>query len=206
MNTCITEIPQLAAIKIKLYNTQRTRRPAGIWQIGCWTHIPAWIYRSCIVIHKALVLDGSLQYVQCDPYSAILQIFQLFSRIWYCWIQSPAVSKRQEVRWCNFRLSILLSIDHVWYTYIDNSIWTPSCSYCIWNRYYQNHRSILPNFLLIAGYDTVEFNRQPCGNNKMYDDVAFADRFRYQLIVFAVGILIGLSRLLHTHIAYEIVI
>ena len=37
----------------------------------------------------------------------------------------------------------------------------------------------------------------------MYDDVVFADRFRYQLATFEVCILIGLSRLLVTHIAYE---
>ena len=42
---------------------------------------------------------------------------------------------------------------------IDRSISTPSCSYCIWNRYSQSHRSILPNFLLFVWFDTVEFNR-----------------------------------------------
>ena len=40
----------------------------------------------------------------------------------------------------------------------------------------------------------------------MYDDVVFDDRFRYQLTMFEVCILIGLSRLLETHIAYEIAI
>ena len=37
----------------------------------------------------------------------------------------------------------------------------------------------------------------------MYDDAVFADRFRYQLAMFGVRVLIGLSRLLHDHIAYE---
>ena len=37
----------------------------------------------------------------------------------------------------------------------------------------------------------------------MYDDVVFADWFRYPLIMFMNGIWIGLSRLLHAHIAYE---
>ena len=69
---------------------KKTRRPARIWRIFCWIHIPAWIYRSCIVIHKKLVLDGSLHYVQCVPYAEILQIFLLFSMIWNCRIQSPA--------------------------------------------------------------------------------------------------------------------
>ena len=41
--------------------------------------------------------------------------------------------------------------------------------------------SILPNFLLFAYYDTVEFNRLPCSKSKMYDDAVIGDRFRYQL-------------------------
>ena len=40
----------------------------------------------------------------------------------------------------------------------------------------------------------------------MYDDVIFDDRFRNQLTMFEVVILIGLSRLLDTHVAYEIAI
>ena len=38
----------------------------------------------------------------------------------------------------------------------------------------------------------------------MYEDAVFADRFRYQLIMFGISVLIGLSRLIHTHIACEI--
>ena len=80
-----------------------------------------------------MVLDGSLHYVLCVPYAAILQIF----------------------------------------------------------------------FYSLACFDTVEFNRLPCSNNEMYDDAVFADRFRYQLTMFEILVLIGLSRLLHAHIAYE---
>ena len=40
----------------------------------------------------------------------------------------------------------------------------------------------------------------------MYDDVVYAGRIRYQLTMFEVFILIGLSRLLDTHVAYEIAI
>ena len=40
----------------------------------------------------------------------------------------------------------------------------------------------------------------------MYDDMVFADRFLYQLAMIEVGVLIPLSRLLDTHIAYEVVI
>ena len=193
-------------LHIKLYNTPQTGRPAGIWLIWCWIRILALTNRSCLVIHKSLVLDGSLHYVQCVPYAAILQIFQIFSMIWYCRNQSPVVSKQQDVRWCCFRWPIPLSIDYIWNASIDMAISTPSCSYCIWNRYFQNHRSILPNFLLFAWFHTVEFNRLPCLNNKMYDDAVFADRFRYRFNIFRLGILVGLSRLLDTHIAYEIAI
>ena len=77
-----------------------------------------------------------------------------------------------------------------------------SCSYCICNRYWQNHRSILSNFLLFAWFYTLEFNRLPCSNNKIYDDADFADRFRYQLAMFGIQVLISLSWLLHAHIAY----
>ena len=38
----------------------------------------------------------------------------------------------------------------------------------------------------------------------MYGDAVFADRFRCQLTMFGIGVLIGLTRLLHGHIACEI--
>ena len=38
----------------------------------------------------------------------------------------------------------------------------------------------------------------------MFDGAVFADRFRYQLTMFGIRVLIGLSRTLHAHIAYEI--
>ena len=37
----------------------------------------------------------------------------------------------------------------------------------------------------------------------MYDDAFFASRFRYQLSMFGIRLLIGLSRLIHAHVAYE---
>ena len=77
-----------------------------------------------------------------------------------------------------------------------------SCAYCICNRYWQNHRSILPNLLLFAWFVTLELNRLPCSNNMMYDDADFADRFRYQLAMFRIRVLIWLSWLLNAHIAY----
>ena len=42
--------------------------------------------------------------------------------------------------------------------------------------------------------------------NKSYDDAVFADRFRYQLTLFEMFILKGLSRLLGTHVAYDIAV
>ena len=55
-----------------------------------------------------------------------------------------------------------------------------------------------------ARSDTVEFNRLPYPNDMKYDDVVFVDRFRFQLAMFGNRRLIGLPRLLHAHIAYEI--
>ena len=59
-------------------------------------------------------------------------------------------------------------------------------------------------FYCLAWFDTVEFNRLPCPISKIDDDAIFADRFRYQLTMFGIRLLIGLSRLIHTHIACEI--
>ena len=127
----------------------------------------------------------------------------------YDLIQLNSIACRVQTARCTmmqFRWSIPLSIDYVWNLGIDRAISTPSCSYCVWNRYGQNHRSILPNFLLFAWFDTVEFKRLPCSNTKMYDDIVFDDRFRYQLTMFEVCVLLWQSLLLDTHIAYEIVI
>ena len=38
----------------------------------------------------------------------------------------------------------------------------------------------------------------------MYDDEEFADRFRFQLIMFEMCVLIVLCRLFHAHVIYEI--
>ena len=188
---------------IKLLNTLKNRRPAGIWKLCCWIHILAWIYCSSIVFPKALVLDGSLQYVKCAPNAAILQFFYSLASIDTVEFNRLLCPNDKDVRWCNFRWSIPLSIDYVWKSCIDRVISTPSCSYCIRNGYCQNHRGILPNFQLFVWLYTVEFNRLPNPNDKIYDDVVIADRFRYLLAMFANRKLIVLSRLLHAHIAYE---
>ena len=70
----------------------------------------------------------------------------------------------------------------VWEWSIDRIISVPPCSYWIWNRYCQNHSRILPNFLFFVWFDTVEFNRVPCPNDKMYDGVVFADWLRIYVL------------------------
>ena len=54
----------------------------------------------------------------------------------------------------------------------------------------------------LAWFETVQFNRLPCPKNEMYDDAGFAIRFRYQLTMFEIRVLIWQSWLLHAHIAY----
>ena len=61
-----------------------------------------------------------------------------------------------------FRCSIPLSIECVWNSSMDRAISTLSCSYCIWNRWCQNHSRIMPNFQLFVWFDTAESNRLPC--------------------------------------------
>ena len=129
--------------------------------------------------------------------------FPIVCLIWYARFQSSAMFNQHDIRWCGFRWSIPLSIGYVWHSGIDMAILTFSCSYCIYNRYWENHRNILPNFLLFAWFDTLEFNRLLCSNNAIYDDADFADRFRYQLAMLRIRVLIWLSWLLHAHIAYN---
>ena len=60
-------------------------------------------------------------------------------------------------------------------------------------------------FYCLAWFDTIEFNRMLGPNNKMHDDTVFSDQFRYQLTMFEIREVIGLSRLVHANIAYKIV-
>ena len=136
---------------------EKTKCAAGIWKICCCIHILAWISHNCVVIHKLLVLDGSLHYVQCVPYAAILQICILFSMIWYCRIQLPAVSKQRDVPWCGFRRSIPLSIDYVWNTSIDrlSRLLHADIAYEIDNA--KIIAAFLPTFLLFL-HDLIRLN------------------------------------------------
>ena len=46
----------------------------------------------------------STDFGKSSLYAEILQILLLFSMIWYCRIQSPALSKQRDVRWCGFAI------------------------------------------------------------------------------------------------------
>ena len=193
---------------IKLYNTLKTRCHAGIWEICRLIHILAWIYRSCIVIHKALVLDGSLQYVYCIPYVTFLQIFLLLSMTWYVYFNRLPCPNDNMYN------------DHVFaYRFLLQMITFGMCT-LIWLSLLLHDRiayeiaiaKITAEICWIsiywAWFDTVEFNRLPCLNDRMYDDEGFADPFSLHLTMFEIriGLLIGISRLLRAHIGCEIVI
>ena len=66
--------------------------------------------------------------------------------------------------------------------------------------YVYHMRQFCRFFYCLAGFDTVEFNCLRVQENEKYDDAVFADRFRGQLTMFTMRVLIGLSRLLHAHI------
>ena len=66
------------------------------------------------------------------------------------------------------------------------------------------YAEILQIFYCLAWFDTVELNWMPYPNNKMYDNAVFDEWFHCQLTMFEIRVLVGLSRLIHAHIAYEI--
>ena len=107
--------------------------------------------------------------------SALYHLHGLLISIAHCHVVSltnvSAVSKQQDARWGSFRWSIPLFIDYVSESSIDRVISIPSCLYCIWNRYSQNHSRVPPNILLFVWYCQDGFNRMPCPNGKMYDEV-----------------------------------
>ena len=58
-------------------------------------------------------------------------------------------------------------------------------------------------FNYFAWFNTAEFIRLQCTNDKRYDDVVFANLFRYQFAMFEFRLLVGLSWILHAHNAYK---
>ena len=114
--------------------------------------LPWWSLRWSIPISIGSVWNASIDWAISTPSCSSsvwnsyfqnrrrnLPNFQLSSLIWHGWIQSSAVFKRQDVRWCSFRWSIPCSIGYVWNSYINEAISTSSCSYCIWNCYIKNY-------------------------------------------------------------------
>ena len=138
------------------------------------------MFRIRVLIWISRLLHAHIAYeILTAKTIAAFSEFPIVCLIWYAWIKSSAMFKQQDIRWCGFRWSIPQSIDYVWNAGIEMAILKPSCSYCIYNRWCQNHRSILPNFLLFYWFYMVEFNRRRCSNNKMYDDMVCNDRFWY---------------------------
>ena len=188
---------------IDLYNTLKTRYPAWIWKICWWVHILEGNYRSCIAIFMALVLDGSLHYVQSVPYPEILQIFLLICMIWYCWKFRLPCPNDKGYYGVDFdgRFSYQLAMFE--FRLLKGLSWLLHAH----NKYEKDTVKIIPALGRIsccfAGYDTVEFIRLPCPNDKRYDDAIFADRFLYQLTMFEFRLLIGLSWFLPARNAYE---
>ena len=52
-------------------------------------------------------------------------------------------------------------------------------------------------------YELIRLNSIACSVQNSTADVVFVDRFRYQLNMFRIPVLVALSRLPHAHIAYE---
>ena len=132
--------------------------------------------------------------------------FSIFSMIWYCRVQSPAVSKPQDVRWRSFRWSNPLSNAYVCESCVDRI-----------TRFLRAHiayeidtAKIISEFCRISYclYDLIRLNSIVCHvqTTRCTDDIVFARRFRYQLTMFVVSVFIRLSQLIDIHIAYETVI
>ena len=109
--------------------------------------------------------------------------------------------------WCTMiKLSLIDSvfIGQVWNATIDRAISTRSCSNCVCNSYCQNHHRNLPNFpwLSMIWYGWIQSYAASRRQDVQY--WIFFRRFRYQLAMVSIPILIGLSWLLHAHIPYVI--
>ena len=152
-----------------------------------------------------MVLDGSLHYVQCVPYAAILQSFQLFSMICYYRIQrmpwpnnkmydDANSSDRFRYQLTMFGIRILIGQSRLLLAHIAYDI---------------DSAKIIAAFFRISYclYDLIRLN-----SIIFHDQTTKCTMMRFSLIdsainwlMFEVWILIGLSRLISAHIAYEIV-
>ena len=143
-----------------------------------------------------------MHYLQCVPYAAICRF--LYCLAWFDTVEfnrlpcpnnkmhdDTVFADRFPCQLSKFRIRILIGLSRIFHDHIAYKIDSA-----------KNDRSILSNFLFFAWFDTLEFNRLPCSNIKMYDDAVFADRLRNRLTRFGIVVLIELSRLIHTHIPF----
>ena len=98
------------------------------------------IFGMRVLILLSRLLHAHIAYV-IDTDKIIAAFFRIsfVCLIWYSWMQSSAMIKQQDIRWCSCRWSIPLSFDYVWNVCIDTAISTPWYSYCVWNTYIKNH-------------------------------------------------------------------
>ena len=172
----------------------------------CWRHFLAWINHSSIAIHKLLVLDGSLHYVQCVTYAEFCRYFYClawFGTVEYNCLPCPnnevyddaVFADRFHCQLTMFGIRVLIGLSLHHHAHIADEIDTAKII-----------AACCRISCCFAWFDTVEFNRLTRPNNKMYEDVVFDYRFPYRWAMLEVYLLTGLSRLLDIHIAYEIAI
>ena len=86
-------------------------------------------------------------------------------------------------------IRVLIGISRLIHTHIACEIDTAKITAAIFRISYRLH-DLIRLTLIVCHVQTT----------KMYDDAVFADRFRYQLTMFGIAVLVGQSRLLRAHI------
>ena len=150
---------------------------------------------------------------------------------WYLMVRCSTCNvfhMRQFVRffyyfaWFDTLNSIVCRVQPISYTMLKCSLidsvlkWLRSSS-VYWYGYLDYHAHVVYELAItkitaelcriskcLAWFGTVEFNRLPCPNDKIYDDEVFADRFRYKLTMFDSRVLVRHSPLIYAQIAYQI--
>ena len=92
-----------------------------------------------------------------------------------------------------FGISALIGISLLIHTHIACEIDTAKITAAIFRISYRLH-DLIRLTLIVCHFQTT----------KLYDVAVFAVRFRYQWTMFRIRVFIGLSRLIHAHIAYEV--
>ena len=174
-----------------------------IWNSYCHNHgrIQPNFPLISMIWYSWIDSPGSLQYVYYVPYAAILHIFLLFSMICYVTFNRlPCPNDKMygnEVFADRFRLQltmigVLIGLFRIFLAHIvyEIAIAKINAEFCR-----ISHCS--------AWFDTVGFYRLPCANNNM-SDVLLSLIDSVMNWLFEKGLLIGLSRHLHDHIAHDI--